>query len=79
MFEVVLGLYVTAEFHTRYATLLLTPLCALTGIYVHFVPDDPMQMTNFIKNAALTGGFLLLDAHGAGALGIGARGRNGRA
>lgn len=43
----------------------LAVYCAVTSIF-HYLPDDPWQMTIFIKNWAIAGGCLVLAAHGAG-------------
>ena len=39
--------------------------CGVTSIF-HYLPDDPWQMTIFVKNWAIAGGCLVLAAHGAG-------------
>ncbi len=39
--------------------------CAVTSLF-HYLPDDPWQMTIFVKNWAIAGGCLVLAAHGAG-------------
>jgi putative oxidoreductase len=39
--------------------------CGITSIF-HYLPDDPWQMTIFVKNWAIAGGCLILAAHGAG-------------
>lgn len=39
--------------------------CGLTSIF-HYLPNDPWQMTIFVKNWAIAGGCLVLAAHGAG-------------
>jgi putative oxidoreductase len=36
----------------------------------HFVPADQMQMTMAFKNFAIAGGFLMIFAHGAGAVAL---------
>lgn len=41
--------------------------CAGTSAF-HFIPDDPWQMSIFVKNWAIAGGCLVLSAHGPGAL-----------
>lgn len=47
----------------------LAGYCAVTS-YFHFLPDDPWQMTIFVKNWAIAGGCLVLAAHGAGRFGL---------
>ncbi len=39
--------------------------CAVTSVF-HFLPDDPWQMSIFVKNWAIAGGCLVLAAHGPG-------------
>lgn len=39
--------------------------CMFTSIF-HYLPDDPWQMTIFVKNWAIAGGCLVLGVHGAG-------------
>jgi len=54
-----LGLY------TKPLALLAAAYCAVTSLF-HLQPDDPWQMTIFVKNWAIAGGFLMLGAHGPG-------------
>ena len=49
----------------RPAAALLALYCMATSVF-HFVPDDPWQMSIFVKNWAIAGGLLVLAAHGAG-------------
>lgn len=68
--ELLGGLAVLVGFQTRYAAILLG-LFTLGAAYVgHF---DPFESTQFFKNLAITGGFFILAAHGAGALSIDAK------
>jgi len=46
--------------------LALAAFTLLAGVLYHFVPADQMQMTQFLKNVALTGGYLAVAAMGAG-------------
>ncbi|MBA3323813.1 MAG: DoxX family protein [Rhodobacteraceae bacterium] len=39
--------------------------CMATSVF-HLVPDDPWQMSIFVKNWAIAGGLLVLAAHGPG-------------
>ena len=65
--EIVLGLAVFVGYRTRLAAFGLAGFTLLSGILFHANFDDQMQMIMFMKNLAITGGFLLLVAHGAGA------------
>ena len=38
--------------------------CMATSIF-HFIPDDPWQMSIFVKNWAIAGGLLVLAGHAA--------------
>jgi putative oxidoreductase len=66
IFEIVLGLAMIAGFQTRIFALLGAGFCVLAAVLYHFNPADQMQMTMFLKNLAIAGGFLMLAVHGAG-------------
>ncbi|WP_163850451.1 DoxX family protein [Pseudooceanicola aestuarii] len=55
----VLGLWV------RPVAAALALYCGVTSVF-HFLPEDPWQMTIFVKNWAIAGGCLVLAAHGSG-------------
>ena len=38
--------------------------CMATSVF-HFIPDDPWQMSIFVKNWAIAGGLLVLAGHAA--------------
>ena len=65
--EIVLGLAVIVGYRTRLAAFGLAGFTLLSGVLFHANFDDQMQMIMFMKNLAITGGFLFLVAHGAGA------------
>ncbi|MEQ6248681.1 DoxX family protein [Sulfitobacter sp. HNIBRBA3233] len=44
--------------------LALAAYCAVTSLF-HWIPDDPWQMSIFVKNWAIAGGLLVLAARGA--------------
>ncbi|WP_099824152.1 DoxX family protein [Oceaniglobus indicus] len=44
--------------------------CMVTSVF-HWIPDDPWQMSIFVKNWAIAGGFLTLAAQGGGRWRIG--------
>ena len=52
--------------YTRAAALALALFCVLSGFLVHLHDDDILQLIDFMKNMALTGGFLYVAACGAG-------------
>ena len=68
--ECIGGAFVLAGYQTRHVGLILAVWCILTGVIAHSHFADPNQMTHFLKNLAMAGGFLLLCAFGAGAWSI---------
>lgn len=80
LFEILGGAALIVGFQTRWVALALAAFCLLSGLLYHFVPGDQMQMTSFMKNVALTGGYLVLFVTGAGAYAVDAiLGRKGNA
>lgn len=51
--------------YLRPAAAVLALYCAVTSLF-HFIPDDPWQMSIFVKNWAIAGGLLILSAQGGG-------------
>ena len=70
VFELVLGVSIIAGFQTRIMALLGAGYCVVTAVLYHFDPSNSTQMIMFLKNFAIAGGFLMLFAHGAGAVAI---------
>lgn len=70
LFEVALGTSMLLGFKARPMALLGAGFCILTAVLYHFVPADQMQMTMTFKNFAIAGGFLMIFAHGAGAVAL---------
>ncbi|MDA7430316.1 DoxX family protein [Primorskyibacter aestuariivivens] len=66
-FEILGGVALLVGFQTRLVALALGAFCLASGVLYHFVPADQMQMTMFMKNLALTGGYIALALTGAGA------------
>jgi putative oxidoreductase len=73
--EVLGALAIIVGWQTRLVALLLAGFSIVSGLLFHFQPDDAMQMTMLLKNLSISGGFLLLVAHGAGAWSLDARRR----
>jgi len=71
--ELLGGVAILVGFFTRYTAWALAAFCVASGFLAHFQPDDQMQMTSFMKNIAMAGGFMALAAAGAGAFSIDAR------
>lgn len=69
LFEIIAGLALLIGFQTRLAALALAAFSVVTAFLYHF-PVDAMQQVMFLKNLAMAGGYLMLVAHGAGALSV---------
>jgi putative oxidoreductase len=72
--EIVGGLAIAVGYRTRLVAFLLAGFSVLSGLIFHS-PLDPAEQTQFLKNLAIAGGFLLLFVHGAGRLSLDARRR----
>jgi putative oxidoreductase len=70
LFETGAGLGVLLGLFTRGSALLLAGFCILAALLFHLKPDDQMQMTSFMKNMTIAGGFLVLAGAGPGALAL---------
>jgi putative oxidoreductase len=73
--EIFGGIAVAIGYRTRLAAFLLAGFTLLSSAFFHNPILDPAEQTAFLKNLAITGGFLLLVAHGAGVLSLDARRR----
>ncbi|MFO7919386.1 DoxX family protein [Rhodobacteraceae bacterium W635] len=69
LFEIIAGLALAVGFMTRPVALALAAFSIVTAFLYH-LPVNEMQQVMFLKNLAMTGGYLLLVAHGAGALSV---------
>ncbi|MGR3497159.1 DoxX family protein [Citreimonas sp.] len=67
VFNLSAGLALIAGIAVRPLAAMLAAYCAVTSLF-HLVPEDPWQMSIFVKNWAIAGGCLVLAAHGAGRL-----------
>jgi putative oxidoreductase len=65
--EVLGAVAIVLGWRTRIVAFLLAGFTLLSGVIFHSNFADQIQMIMFMKNLAITGGFLLLVAHGAGA------------
>ena len=74
--ELLGGLAILLGWHTRLAAFLLAGFTLLSGVLFHGNFGDQMQMIMFMKNLAITGGFLMIVALGAGPWSIDNRGRS---
>jgi putative oxidoreductase len=71
--EVLGGIAILVGFQTRVAALVLAAFTVAAAVLYHFAPADQMQMTMFLKNFAIAGGFLALANIGAGRYSVDAR------
>ncbi|TPN81914.1 DoxX family protein [Mesorhizobium sp. CU2] len=73
LIELLGGIAVLVGFQTRIAAWILAVFTIATGLVAHTGWADQMQMIQFLKNLAITGGFILLASSGAGAYSIDAK------
>lgn len=73
------GLAIIAGWQTRITAIALAGFCVLAALIFHLDFADRMQSILFLKNLAIAGGFLVLAAHGPGALALDNIGRRGGA
>ena len=70
LLEVGGAIAIIVGWQTRITAFLLAGFTLLAGLIFHSNFADQMQMIMFMKNVAIAGGFLVLVAHGAGALSV---------
>ncbi|MCP1170208.1 DoxX family protein [Limimaricola litoreus] len=63
------GLALAFGVAVRPVALSLALYCMVTSVF-HFLPEDPWQMTIFVKNWAIAGGCLALAVAGAGRISV---------
>ncbi len=68
--EVVGGLAIILGWKTKYAAIALAGFSILSAILFHADFSNQAEMTNFMKNIAIAGGFLTLFVHGPGAFSL---------
>jgi len=73
LIELVGGLAILVGFQTRIAAWVLAAFTIATALVAHTGWADQNQMIHFLKNVAITGGFLLLASSGPGAYSIDAK------
>ncbi|WP_341504220.1 DoxX family protein [Gallaecimonas sp. GXIMD4217] len=73
MVEVGGGAALILGWFTRWAALALAVFTLLAAMLFHADFNDQMQFIMFMKNLAITGGLLMLAAHGAGCWSLDAR------
>ncbi len=70
LYNLLAGVALIAGVLVRPVALSLAFYCGLTSFF-HLLPDDPWQITIFIKNWAIAGGCLVLAGQGGGDWGLG--------
>jgi|SRR5690606_33585649 len=65
--EVLGGIAILIGFKARFVAFLMAGFSIVSAILFHADFGDQTQMTMFMKNIAIGGGFLMIFAHGAGA------------
>ncbi len=73
LIELVGGVFIAAGFLTQLVALTLAGFSAVSALLFHNNLADQMEFIMFFKNIAMSGGFLMLAAMGAGAFSIDAR------
>jgi putative oxidoreductase len=68
--ELIGGILLLIGWQTRWVALALAVFCLITGFGIHLPGADQNNMTHFLKNLAMAGGFLYVFANGAGALSV---------
>lgn len=70
LFEVLAGLAIIVGWQTRLVAFALAGFSILSAIMFHFNFADQIQFIMFMKNIAISGGFLFLVANGPGAFAL---------
>jgi len=68
--EAVGGLAIILGWKTKYAAIALAGFSILSALLFHADFSNQAEMTNFMKNIAIAGGFLTLFVHGPGAFSL---------
>jgi len=68
--EVVGGLAIMTGWQTKWVSMALAAFTLTAAMIFHSDFSDQIQMIMFMKNIAITGGFMLLVVYGAGAYSI---------
>jgi putative oxidoreductase len=65
--EVLGGLAIILGWQTKIASVALAGFCVVSAVMFHNDFSNQAEMSSFMKNVTIAGGFLLLVAHGPGA------------
>ncbi len=69
LFNAMAGVMLILGVQVRPLALLLAAYCGATSFF-HLIPDDPWQMSIFVKNWSIAGGCLALAVAGSGRLAL---------
>ena len=69
VFNAAAGLMLLVGVRVRYVAVALAVYCGATSIF-HWIPQDPWQMSIFVKNWAIARGCLALSVAGSGRLAV---------
>jgi putative oxidoreductase len=70
LFEIGVGLSMLLGFKARIVALAGAAFCIISAVLYHSNFADQIQMIMFLKNFSIAGGFLMIFAHGAGAVAL---------
>jgi putative oxidoreductase len=70
LIEIGAGIAFLLGWKGRLAALILAIWCVATALVAHYHPGDTGQMTHFMKNLCMAGGFLQVFVYGTGAFSI---------
>lgn len=73
--EVLFSILLILGFQTRLVALVMAGFTIATAIFFHNNAADAAQLTNFMKNVSIAGGFLQIVAFGGGSYSLDARRR----
>ena len=65
MIEILGSIFIIVGYQTKITAAFLSLFCLLTAIIFHNEFSNQMQLTSFLKNIALAGGFLFLVINGS--------------
>ena len=68
--EIVFPLFIIVWYKTRTSASVLFIFCIATAVIFHSDFSDQVQITSFLKNIAIAGGFLILLINGPGQLSL---------
>ena len=68
--EIVFPLFIIVGYKTRISASVLFIFCIATAVIFHSDFSDQVQITSFLKNIAIAGGFLIILINGAGQLSL---------